>query len=201
MNILNETENITSSFDRNNVRWALKRAGNPHSLGISQKIPSSIENLRNAMRGSGHDCFMKGITVQMDMWVNKLEREQLLRYNHIDIVSSCSLMHKFHELITVDRCWSAVDPSAREFFMTHYSELPTEKGVLQLPMGFKYPWSIVTNALQLKTIESQRRCHKLPFWGEFLEHIDLLDIYIKLLIKGRALNEDEDEDGDGEGES
>jgi len=190
MNIINETENITSSFDRNNILWALKRAGNPHATGLSQEIPSSIRNLRDATRGSGHDCFMKGIIVQMEMWVSKVEREQLLRYNHIAIVSSCSLMHEFHKLIKVDKCWSGVDPSAREFFMTHYSELPTKEGVLQLPMGFKYPWSIVTNALQLKTIKAQRAGHKLPFWEEFLEHIDILDSYIELMIKGRVLNEE-----------
>ena len=41
-------------------------------------------HLGNAIPGSGHDCFLKGITVQFDLQVPEYIWRQLDRYHFID---------------------------------------------------------------------------------------------------------------------
>ena len=51
-------------------------------------------HLGNAIPGSGHDCFLKGITVQFDLQVPEYIWRQLDRYHFIDYISSQSKMHR-----------------------------------------------------------------------------------------------------------
>jgi hypothetical protein len=50
--------------------------------------------LANALSGSGHDNFLKGIIVQFDLQYPEYFSPQLQRYNWINIVSSQSKMHR-----------------------------------------------------------------------------------------------------------
>ena len=52
-----------------------------------------IKYLGTAKPGSGHDCFLKGITVQFDLQAPEYIWRQLDRYHFIDYVSSQSKMH------------------------------------------------------------------------------------------------------------
>ena len=77
------------------LEWSKKRAGNAKSLTLCETVPMSIDYLAQTPSGSGHDCFLKGMVVYVDWKINKIIREQLLRYNFINVVSSQSLMHCF----------------------------------------------------------------------------------------------------------
>lgn len=52
-----------------------------------------VKHLGTAKPGSGHDCFLKGITVQFDLQAPEYIWRQLDRYHFIDYVSSQSKMH------------------------------------------------------------------------------------------------------------
>lgn len=138
------------------LEWAKRRAGNAKSLSLCEATPQSIDSLANAPLGSGHDCFLRGIVVMVDWRVNKIIREQLLRYNFINVVSSQSLMHCFDKMKAsgiIDNAIECVD---------------------DLPLSFKYWISFQTNYLQLKTIYKQRKKHKRSEWREFCNALRLL---------------------------
>jgi len=164
-----EVEDFKFFIDEACVDYATRRAGNPHYVGseINETYPKSIDRIAQAKIGSGHDCFLKGVIVYIDIWASKVFREQLLRYNHLDVVSSSSLMHNVERWIKVDRCWEEVDKDIREFYNEWAYSKDTIEKVNNLPMGFKYPISVVTNYLQLKTIYTQRKAHKLFAWKSF----------------------------------
>ena len=61
---------------------------------IGDKDLKRCKHLGNAVAGSGHDCFAKGITVQFDLQVPEYIWRQLDRYHFIDYVSSQSKMHR-----------------------------------------------------------------------------------------------------------
>ena len=61
---------------------------------IGEKDLKRVKHLGNAVPGSGHDCFAKGITVQFDLQVPEYIWRQLDRYHFIDYVSSQSKMHR-----------------------------------------------------------------------------------------------------------
>ena len=61
---------------------------------IGDKDLKRVKHLGNAVPGSGHDCFAKGITVQFDLQVPEYIWRQLDRYHFIDYVSSQSKMHR-----------------------------------------------------------------------------------------------------------
>lgn len=61
---------------------------------LTEKDLKRAKHLGNAVPGSGHDCFAKGITVQFDLQVPEYIWRQLDRYHFIDYVSSQSKMHR-----------------------------------------------------------------------------------------------------------
>lgn len=63
-----------------------------------------VKHLGNAAPGSGHDCFLKGITVQFDLQVPEYIWRQLDRYHFIDYVSSQSKMHRILKLDLDEMC-------------------------------------------------------------------------------------------------
>ena len=63
-----------------------------------------VKHLGNAAPGSGHDCFLKGITVQFDLQVPEYIWRQLDRYHFIDYISSQSKMHRILKLDLDEMC-------------------------------------------------------------------------------------------------
>ncbi len=53
-----------------------------------KKISKVASSLANAKQGSGHDCFLKGITVSFDISYPVYWSPQFQRYHFADIVSS-----------------------------------------------------------------------------------------------------------------
>ena len=71
---------------------------NMNEINLKDKDLKRAMHLGNAVAGSGHDCFTKGITVQFDLQVTEYIWRQLDRYHFIDYVSSQSKMHRILKL-------------------------------------------------------------------------------------------------------
>ena len=134
------------------------RAGNPVHTGDMPccVTPKSIDQLGACKIGHGHDCFLNGVVAYFDWKINKIVREQLLRYNFLNVISSQSLMHSFNEM------------KAKGYIPQNVA------CVDDIPMGFAYWISFQTNYRQLKTIYAQRKNHKREEWREFCSVLELL---------------------------
>lgn len=153
----------------------------------TEKAVERAFKLAGSANGSGHDCALKGIIVQADIQYPEYFSPQLQRYHWIDIVSSQSKMHKitsrelaqddFTENVTIDNI-----ERINSFIKAYNSpELKSEQNhwfnmiISNLPSGYLKWMGISTNYLQLKTIYSQRRHHKLKDdWGYFCDWIETL---------------------------
>ena len=140
------------------IEFCSKMAASPKSVGnpVCNHIPKSIDALASCRPGTGHDAFLSGIFVYFNWNINKIVREQLLRYNFINVISSQSLMHCFEKF----KAEGLIDASV--------------KTVDDVPLGFRYWISFCCNYRQLKTIYSQRKKHKRQEWQEFCKALELL---------------------------
>ena len=144
--------------------------------------------LANTPNGSGHNNFLKGIIVQFDLQYPEYFSPQLQRYHWIDIVSSQSKMHRItSKRLTKDDFTESVMQATIVCLNTNidrYNNLDSEEQdkkkklfnyiISNLPSGYLKWMGISTNYLQLKTIYSQRRTHKLNEWQEFCNWIETL---------------------------
>lgn len=67
------------------------------------------KNLGTVKSGSGHDCFLKGITVQLDVKFPLYWLKQFQRYHFADIISSQSTMHCITKFNLKEQCNKYVD--------------------------------------------------------------------------------------------
>lgn len=150
-----------------------------HSLEddiVNMKVPKGIESLATCEKGSGHDNFLKGIIVQFDLCISDKAWKDIERYRFLDFVSSCSEMHKITNM-NIDKCCNnyvyrtTIDLLKRDIEdyngMTAKEKNSDEgkelylKILYNVPSGFELCARMSTNYLQLKTIYSQRRHHRL----------------------------------------
>lgn len=177
---------------------SIEASGYPMQTWVSDKMQSPTERdtkrakrLGNAPAGSGHDCFLKGIVVQMDVTASIKWWQQAQRYNWFDIVSSCSTMHKAVEFYMPKMCHPLVDDRIVliiQELQKAYKTLPTTENFLRLiysiPVGLRVTARVTTNYLQLKTMYAQRRTHRLPEWDEFCAWVDILPFSEELGVCG-----------------
>lgn len=167
---LQECDNIT---DNPHFKRACKLAANP--------------------AGSGHNNFLSGILVAMNVTATNVWWMQLERYHFVQIVSSQSKMHRLRKIIeenTFTYPSDIIDLSAFADVMQRtgtkddgtprYSD---EELVYRCPMGLELTARITTNYLQLKTIYNQRRNHKLQEWREFCRTIEALPFAKEFITK------------------
>lgn len=168
------------------LRRSIVASGNPMRTTIREEASYEDKDLVRAFKlgsvdnGTGHDNFLKGITVYMDIYAPLFMWKQLQRYHWFEIVSSQSTMHSLKRFNIEEQVVSDVDP----IIMQRYNELlldyKQEKDkdlqkekwrtlIASLPSGFILGATIVTNYLQLKTICKQRKNHKLKEWKVFID--------------------------------
>lgn len=140
--------------------------------------------------GSGHNNFLSGIVVSMNVTATNVWWMQLERYHFVQIVSSQSKMHKLHQMLNKDNIMDAplndhVYITSRLAITTLASDddVSTETLVYNCPMGLELTARITTNYLQLKTIFSQRHNHKLTEWKDFCRFIETLPYAKELIIE------------------
>lgn len=157
----------------------------------SDTITPTIKALARSNKGEGHDNFLKGIVVQFDLSFTVKAWTEAERYHWFDIVSSQSTMHRISEM-NYDECFCSYVTEETKAHMNklkdRYLETYTKEDYLTLlyncPTGMILTAGITTNYLQLKTIYSQRKNHRLPEWREFCRWIESLP-YSELITEGR----------------
>lgn len=142
--------------------------------------------LSKAKAGSGHDCALKGVIVQMDVTAPQYWWQQLQRYHYIDFISSFSKMYSITKFNLDKQLYYPVDDVAitnlKKYIEMHKNNECTIDAVLKnVPMGLDLTARLTTNYLQLKTIYLQRKAHRSKEWHVFCDWIKTLP-YAKELI-------------------
>ena len=165
---------------------------------ITDKDWKRGKNLGNAESGQGHDGYLKGIVVQVDITYPQYWTKQAQRYHFFEICMSSSAMHmlcknaalpfeefrkQYNEYVD-DDIIKRVQEYAKQF-----NECTDEKKRYELfmkmqsnnPLGYELTMSVTTNYLQLKTMYNQRKHHRLKEdWGAFCDWCDSLPHFNEL---------------------
>ena len=160
------------------------------------KTLGRAKRLANTPIGSGHDNFLKGITVVFDVDFTNKVWVQAERYHWFEIISSMSTVHALTKT-SIDESmfceWTdkAIIDRLIEIQKT-YTKNPTKDNLLRLlyscPAGITVRAGITTNYRQLKTIYEQRHNHVLPEWREFCQFLLTLPHFAEWCVptKGAA---------------
>ena len=182
---------------------AVKASGNPMRTKIDTSEPTEKDFIRasklGACRGGeGHDNYLKGITVQVDIVAPLFWWKEAQRYHWFDFVSSESTMHCLLKFDVSQQCVDDTDPVILErmkALIEEYLAMPEDLNdpiqtakkkekwrvlVASLPSGFCLGATMVTNYQQLKTMYHQRRFHKLQEWHDFCDWCDTLPHFQEL---------------------
>ena len=143
------------------------------------KTLGRAKRLANTPIGSGHDNFLKGITVVFDVDFTNKVWVQAERYHWFEIISSMSTVHaltktQIDEHMFCEWTDKVIIDRLVEIQQT-YTNNPTKDNLLRLlyscPAGITVRAGITTNYRQLKTIYEQRHNHVLPEWREFCQFL------------------------------
>lgn len=198
--------NIISNTKVYGLEDSIRRAKYPMAVDIevlNDEITPRIKSLGNAERGSGHDQFLTGITVQFDLTFTVKAWTEAERYHFFDFVSSQSTMHRITKfdldktyIKYVDqRIINIMKEKVAEYNLlattpTHEREKDLAEAYLEIlysnPCGFQLVAGITTNYRQLKTMYHQRKNHRLPEWKEFCEWIETLPMFKELCLRGES---------------
>jgi hypothetical protein len=116
--------------------------------------------------GSGHNNFLKGIIVQMDVEAPQYIWMQIERYQFFTIISSQSKMHKLKEIIKAP-CNGSIYDGVKEMLMENetYGDIYSLDSIMtEVPMGLELTAGISTNYMCLRNMYHQRKNHRLEFW-------------------------------------
>lgn len=137
--------------------------------------------------GSGHNNFLSGILVAMNVTATVKWWEQFQRYHFKQIVSSMSTMHRLRQMMqdgTIQFNKNTEQTVVDAFMsMLHNESVTDEQLAYSCPMGLELTARVTTNYLQLKTIYNQRRNHKLQEWREFCRTIEALPFANEFIAK------------------
>ena len=176
---------------------AIKASGNPmrtviETSDIDEKDIARAVRLGTTKQGAGHDNFLKGILVQLDVTAPLYWWKQAQRYHWFDFISSQSTMHCLLKFDIRTQCVDETDDrviKVLEELVAEYNALPefdeSKKAkwrtlVATLPCGFCLGATMTTNYQQLKTMYYQRRTHKLEEWKIFCAWCESLPGFTEL---------------------
>ena len=137
-----------------------------------------VKNLGGAKAGSGHDCFAKGVVIQLNLTATHVFLMQFMRYHFQDTISSMSKMHRLIRMELEEVCHDYVDDRllniVREKIKEYHAD-PTPKNferiVMNAPLGLELTSRVELNFLQLKSMYEQRKNHKMTEWHIFLDEL------------------------------
>lgn len=135
--------------------------------------------LAAAPDGSGHRTWLAGVIVSFNVTATNVWFLQFGRYHFAQIVSSMSKMHrlkrmvenedfKFHEKVFENGIELL---KSLALYVDKDDVVDEEQLVYNCPMGLELTARVTTNYLQLRSIYSQRKNHKLKEWRDFCEWI------------------------------
>ena len=165
---------------------------------IFKRAYTRASKLGKAPIGSGHDCYLKGIRVQVDVKYTQYWSMQFQRYHFADIISSQSKMHRIIEMglnagntngYVLPIIISKVNELIQRYKNTDSAVERREifKHIMSnIPMGFMLWMRIDLNYLQLKTIYRQREnsdARRLDEdWGDFCKWCLTLPFFEELCL-------------------
>lgn len=185
---------------------SIRRAKFPMSVDVdslNHDVTQGIITLGKSSVGSGHDNFLNGIVVQFDLTFSNKAWVEAERYHFFDFVSSQSTMHRITQFKLKDQCNKYVDSRIidivqekideynrlkeldKESHSDSRTELLTElylEILYNIPSGFELTAGMTTNYRQLKTIDHQRKTHRLPEWREFCAWIETLPKFKEICL-------------------
>ena len=167
---------------------------NMDEIDLIDKDYKRSRHLGNAVPGSGHDCFLKGIIVQFDLQVPEYIWRQLDRYHFIDYISSQSKMHRITKINLDSVCNRYVYDEVKEILKSiidkYEAETDTDKKkelfneiIANTPAGLMLTARMTTNYLQLKSIINQRSNHKMQEWKYLCDWFKTLPMLEELVCK------------------
>ena len=136
--------------------------------------------LGNVAPGTGHDAFLNGITVVMDVTAPLYWWKQAQRYHWLEFVSSQSTMHCVLKFDIKNQCVADTDERVIVVIQSLINEYNNQddaaiksklwyKIIASLPCGFCLGATMTTSYRQLKTIYLQRKDHRLKEWHVFAD--------------------------------
>lgn len=148
------------------------------STDIGNHVSRALK-LGSAAAGTGHNNFLKGIIVQMDVNAPQYWWQQAQRYHWFDFVSSMSKVHCLTKMSIDSMCDNAVTETAKLNLVgaiQDYTEgmIDFDTMMCNVPMGLHLTARMTTNYLQLKTMYAQRQYHKSKEWQEFCKWVSTL---------------------------
>ena len=142
--------------------------------------------LGSAPVGSGHDKFLRGITVRFSACFPRYLWQQWDTYGHIDSVSSQSTMHCITKM-PLGAMLPDTDPVIKQRFIEiveQYKANPSYENFVLVkastPEGLMLTRGCVTNYQSLKTVFSQRSTHKLEEWRDICQWIASLPYAVEM---------------------
>jgi hypothetical protein len=135
------------------------------------------KSLGGVPSGTGHDNYLKGIRVMVDIKYPAYWTPEAQRYHWFDIVTSQSKMHRLSTALKdggscfnkyVDPLIMRIIDTMAEAFRDDPSYENRMRLLSNLPHGYEMWMTVSTNYLQLKTMYHQRKNHRLrEDWGAF----------------------------------
>ncbi|MCZ1028369.1 hypothetical protein O0901_16630 [Clostridioides difficile] len=179
-------------------------------VNISEKDLQRACQLGKSKQGSGHDCFSKGIIVQMDLQWSEYMWRQWDRYHHNDYVSSQSKMHRLTKFNIDDMCNKYVVKNTINFLneliydynnfqelkLTASDEVTLRNGeniratketlwkiiISNCPSELMLTARVTLNYLQIKSMINQRENHKMEEWRILCDFFKTLPKYKELMM-------------------
>jgi len=144
-------------------------------------ITDMVKNLANSNKGEGHDQWLTGVRVALDLTFSNKAWVELERYRFVEFVSSQSTMHRLSKFNLRNQYNNYTDPRIIEIMeelKEIYNKTKDIEDYLKLlysnPAGFELTARLTTNYRALKTVYSQRKAHRLPEWRAFCKWIESL---------------------------
>jgi hypothetical protein len=169
-------------------RWIVNEVINLHECENITENPHFKRACKLAANppGSGHNNFLSGIVVSMNVTATNVWWMQLERYHFVQIVSSQSKMHRLKEMLK-NGTFRKFNPKTDGYCLTAFESqqniVDDETLAYSCPMGLELTARITTNYLQLKTIWNQRHNHRLQEWRDFCKEIETLPYAAELILK------------------
>lgn len=158
-------------------KYPMQVAPNPNDT----RLTDTAARLARCPMGTGHDNWLCGVRVALDVSLTAKALIEAERYHFLDIVSCNSTMHRVTRFDLRKAYCRYVDPriiAIMEEKVLAYNAHPDPVKLLEIlysnPAGFTYTMRLDTNYRQLKTLYHQRKAHRLPEWREFCGWIETL---------------------------
>lgn len=152
-------------------------------------ITPTVQSLAHSPKGEGHDQFLTGIRVALDLTCSNKMWVEAERYRFLEFVSSQSTMHRISKFNLSEQYNEYVDEriiNIMEELKDKYNQTQDKEDYLKLlysnPSGFELTARLTTNYRCLKCIYSQRVSHTLPEWREFCKWIETLPNARELIL-------------------